>query len=221
MRIKIDLSDEFEQKCPEFRGKAVYAHVKNSAYSKGLWEEIEELTTVYRTRYTPDTVKEIAPIRATREAYRQCGKAPSRYRPSNEALCRRIVRGLPLYQIDTLVDLINVISLRYGYSIGGFDADKFRGDTLTLGIGKAGEPYEGIGRGMLNIECLPVYRDASGGVGTPTSDHERTKMDLNTTHFLALINGYDGAVGLQQAADDMIRLLKRYAAAKEIEQVDF
>ncbi|WP_035456852.1 B3/4 domain-containing protein [Phocaeicola abscessus] len=219
--MKIDLSDEFEQKCPEFRGKAVYAHVKNSAYSKGLWEEIEELTTVYRTRYTPDTVKEIAPIRATREAYRQCGKDPSRYRPSNEALCRRIVRGLPLYQIDTLVDLINVISLRYGYSIGGFDADKFRGDTLTLGIGKAGEPYEGIGRGMLNIECLPVYRDASGGVGTPTSDHERTKMDLNTTHFLALINGYDGAVGLQQAADDMIRLLKRYAAAKEIEQVDF
>ena len=89
MRIKIDLSDEFEQKCPEFRGKAVYAHVKNSAYSKGLWEEIEELTTVYRTRYTPDTVKEIAPIRATREAYRQCGKDPSRYRPSNEANSNR------------------------------------------------------------------------------------------------------------------------------------
>ena len=31
----------------------------------------------------------------------------------------------------------------YGYSIGGFDADKFEGDTLTLGVGKAGEPYEG------------------------------------------------------------------------------
>ena len=63
------------------------------------------------------------------------------------------------------------------YSIGGFDADKFVGDTLTLGVGRAGEPYEGIGRGLLNIEGLPVYRDAEGGVGTPTSDNERTKND--------------------------------------------
>ena len=58
--------------------------------------------------------------------------------------------------------------------------------------GKEGEPYEGIGRGPLNIAGLPVYRDAQGGVGTPTSDHERTKMTLGTTHLVVLINGYDG-----------------------------
>jgi hypothetical protein len=44
----------------------------------------------------------------------------------------------------------------------------------------------------LNIAGLPVYRDAQGGVGTPTSDHERTKMTLGTTHLVVLINGYDG-----------------------------
>ena len=66
------------------------------------------------------------------------------------------------------------------------------GDTLTLGIGREGEPYEGIGRGMLNIAGLPVYRDAQGGVGTPTSDNERTKMTIETTHLVVLINGYDG-----------------------------
>ena len=103
-----------------------------------------------------------------------------------------MLQGKELYQIDTLVDLINLASIAFGYSIGGFDADKFVGDTLTLGIGREGEPYEGIGRGMLNIAGLPVYRDALGGVGTPTSDNERTKITLGTTHLVVLINGYDG-----------------------------
>ena len=103
-----------------------------------------------------------------------------------------MLQGKELYQIDTLVDLVNLASIAFGYSIGGFDADKFVGDTLTLGVGREGEPYEGIGRGVINIAGLPVYRDAEGGVGTPTSDHERTKMTLGTTHLVVLINGYDG-----------------------------
>lgn len=89
---------------------------------------------------------------------------PGRYRPSAEALRRRLMRGIPLYQIDTLVDLINLVSLRTGHSIGGFDADKIQGNHLELGIGKAEEPFEGIGRGILNIEGLPVYRDSFGGI---------------------------------------------------------
>jgi DNA/RNA-binding domain of Phe-tRNA-synthetase-like protein len=117
-----------------------------------------------------------------------------------------------LYQIDTLVDLVNLASIAYGYSIGGFDADKFVGDTLTLGVGHEGEPYEGIGRGMLNIAGLPVYRDAEGGVGTPTSDHERTKMTLETTHLVVLINGYDGNEERVAANARFIQdLLRKYA----------
>ena len=103
-----------------------------------------------------------------------------------------MLQGKELYQIDTLVDLVNLASIAYGYSIGGFDADKFVGSDLVLGVGREGEPYEGIGRGPLNIAGLPVYRDALGGVGTPTSDHERTKITLQTTHLVVLINGYDG-----------------------------
>ena len=122
---------------------------------------------------------------------------------------------MKLYQIDTLVDLINLVSLRTGYSIGGFDADKIVGTTLTLGIVQANEPFEGIGRGVLNIEGLPVYRDEQGGIGTPTSDNERTKMGVETTHILAVINGYSGSEGLQEAAEMTLRLLERYASATE------
>lgn len=219
--MKIIVSEEIRNACPQFAGIAIAATVRNTAYSEALWQKIEEFTSLYREQYTVDSIKEMATIRATREAYKKCGKDPSRYRPSGEALCRRILRGLPLYQVDTLVDLINVVSIRYGYSIGGFDADKFEGDTLTLGIGKAGEPYEGIGRGPLNIEGMPVYRDAIGGVGTPTSDHERTKLSVETTRLLTIINGYNGKEGLQDAADYMVQLLEEFASATDVQRIEF
>ena len=157
------------------------------------------------------------PIQATRQAYKRLGKDPNRYRPSSEALRRRILRGLPLYKVDTLVDLINLVSIRSGYSIGGFDADKIAGGSLVLGVGREGEIYHGIGRGELNIAGLPVYRDAVGGVGTPTSDEERTKIGLDTTHLLMIINGYSGLEGLEAAGKYAVGLLSKYVSAINME----
>ena len=190
--MKVIVSKEIENVCPGFVGAAVEANVTNTPYSAELWKEIRALGEHYKQTLTTESLKQMSGIAATRRVYKACGKDPSRYRPASEALIRRILQGKELYQIDTLVDLINLASIRFGYSIGGFDADKFVGDTLTLGVGRKDEPYEGIGRGVINIEGLPVYRDEEGGVGTPTSDHERTKITLATTHMLVLINGYDG-----------------------------
>ena len=64
---------------------------------------------------------------------------------------------------------------------------------------------------MLNIAGLPVYRDGLGGVGTPTSDHERTKISMETTHLLVLINGYDGNEAQVRANAEYIQeLLRRH-----------
>ena len=213
--MNISVSNELKSLCPEFKGAAVEAWVTNTPYNEGLWQEINSFTEELRAESDVDACKEQYAIAATRIAYRRCGKDPSRYRPSAEALRRRLLRGMQLYQIDTLVDIINLVSLRSGFSIGGFDADKIQGNQLVLGIGREGEPYEGIGRGVLNIEGLPVYRDAIGGIGTPTSDHERTKMDLGTIHLLAIINGYSGELGLQEAAKFTLDLLRKYANMTE------
>lgn len=190
--MKVIVSNEIESVCPSFIGAAVEAQVVNSDYCQPLWDEIHALEDKFRKELTTESLKQLPGIAATRRVYKACGKDPSRYRPASEQLIRRMLQGKELYQIDTLVDLVNLASIAFGYSIGGFDADKFAGDTLTLGIGREGEPYEGIGRGIINIAGLPVYRDAEGGVGTPTSDNERTKMTLGTTHLAVLINGYDG-----------------------------
>lgn len=210
--MHIIVSQEIESVCPEFVGAAVEAMVVNTPYSKELWDEIHALEDRFREELTTESLKDLPSIAATRRVYKACGKDPSRYRPASEQLIRRMLQGKELYQIDTLVDLINLASIAYGYSIGGFDADKFVGDTLTLGVGREGEPYEGIGRGMLNIAGLPVYRDAEGGVGTPTSDHERTKITLGTTHLVVLINGYDGNEQRVTANAQFIQdLLRKYA----------
>lgn len=215
--MNIIVTDKISAVCPEFVGAAVEAHVQNTTFCPELWDEINALCEDYRSRFTTVSIKEMAAIEATRRVYRACGKDPSRYRPAAEALIRRVVQGKELYQIDTLVDLINLASMKYGYSIGGFDADKFVGDTLALGVGEPGEPYEGIGRGMLNIEGMPVYRDQKGGVDTPTSDNERTKIDITTTHVLVLINGYDGNTETVSANADFVKsLLERYAGASDV-----
>lgn len=212
--MKILVSQEIETVCPGFVGAAVEADATNSAHSDALWAEIDARCAEFRLKLTTESLKQIPSIEGTRRVYRACGKDPSRYRPSGEALVRRVLQGKQLYQIDTLVDLVNLASMAYGYSIGGFDADKFCGDTLTLGVGREGEPYEGIGRGQLNIAGLPVYRDAKGGVGTPTSDNERTKMTLETTHILFLVNGYDGnRSNVEACAAYLQELLRRYAGS--------
>ena len=209
--MKVIVSQEIEQVCPEFVGACVDAMVVNTPYSNELWKEIETLCNKFRNELTTESLKEITSIAATRRIYRVCGKDPSRYRPASEALIRRVLQGKELYQLNTLVDLVNLASIAYGYSIGGFDADKFEGDTLTLGIGREGEPYEGIGRGTINIQGLPVYRDAKGGVGTPTSDNERTKITDETQHLVVLINGYDGnEQRVMENAEYIQALLRKY-----------
>lgn len=218
--IHVSISEEIAKECPELHIAVVQCDVVNTASDEQLWKEITEVETLVRCSCKLEEINKFPPIRATRQVYKRLGKDPNRYRPSAEALRRRILRELPLYKIDTLVDIINLLSIRSGYSIGGFDAGKIDGN-LVLGVGQEGELYHGIGRGELNIAGLPVYRDNQGGVGTPTSDEERTKIDIHTGKLLMIINGYSGANGLREAVSYGVDLLSRYVSATnfEIEEI--
>ncbi|MBP7938570.1 MAG: hypothetical protein KAZ35_00305, partial [Parabacteroides sp.] len=175
--MNISVSEQIYQACPRLHLGIISCDVVNTSSHEALWEEIAAKEESLRLSMRMEEIARRIPIYETRQAYKKLGKDPNRYRPSAEALCRRILKGYPLYKIDTLVDLINLVSIHTGYSIGGFDAGKIKGD-LILGVGQADELFNGIGRGPLNIEGLPVYRDEQGGIGTPTSDEERTKIDL-------------------------------------------
>ena len=208
--MKITISNRIHDNFQKLNLAVITCGVKNSETSPGLWNEIEAGVQRISLMYTLDEINKRAEIAATRNAYKLLGKDPNRYRPSAEALCRRIVRGIPIYKVSTLVDIINLVSIRSGFSIGGFDIAKIQGD-IELGVGTKQDEFEAIGRGMLNVEDLPIYRDNTGGIGTPTSDCERTKISGDTTQLLMIINGYSGTIGLEDAVNHAHDLLVKYA----------
>jgi DNA/RNA-binding domain of Phe-tRNA-synthetase-like protein len=135
---------------------------------------------------------------------------------SAEALLRRVVQGKGLYRVNNVVDLLNLVSVSTGFSIGGYDAEKIAGE-VVFGIGRENEPYEGIGRGELNIESLPAFRDNLGAFGTPTSDSVRTSVTWNTKRFLMIIIDFGALPELEDATELAVNLLKKYAGATNME----
>lgn len=217
MLPKIIIDERIKKACPGMRVGLIRAKVTNCETSPELWAEIEREAEAVIAKYELLEINKRPAVAQTRALYRALGKDPNRYRVASEALCRRVIRGLGLYRIDTLVDLINLVSMKSGYPISGLDADKLVGDTLTMGVGEEGEDYNGIGRGLLNISGMPVYRDEVSGVATPTSDEERTKITLDTCTLQMNINGFGEEMPMEETVAWSVELLRKYAGATEVE----
>ncbi len=141
-------------------------------------------------------------IASIRAAFKVCGKDPSRYRPSSEALTRRAIAGKGLYLVNNVVDCSNLVSLMTGIPVGCYDAAKIEGD-IRLTIGEAGEEYTGIGRGKINLEGLPVMHDSIGPFGTPFSDSARTNIDEATTKITFVLYGLNIDIAHVEAAAEI------------------
>lgn len=215
--MKIDIDRRILAVCPNVQIGLLSADVVNCETNDALWQEIENEAARIAATYQLLEINQRPAIAATRKLYKSLGKDPGRYRVSSEALCRRIIRGLGLYRLTSLIDIVNLVSIKSGYAISGLDAGKLVGDTLIMGVGEKDEQYCGIGRGLLNIEGLPVYRDAQGPVATPTSDEERTKFTLDTSKVQININAFAPEMPVDEALNWLASLLERYAQATNIE----
>lgn len=219
--IDIFIDQRILDVCPSMEVGTISANVVNVNTSDELWQEIEIEAQAIKNSYELLEINNRPSIAATRKLYKALGKDPGRYRVASEALCRRIVRGLGLYRLTALIDIVNLVSLKSGYPISGLDADKLVGNSLTMGVGEKDEQYFGIGRGLLNIEGMPVYRDARGGVATPTSDEERTKFTLDTQRVQININAFAPEMPLVETINWTVSLLEKYAKASNIETFVF
>lgn len=212
----ISIAEDLADCCPDIYLSCIECDVRVEAFRPDLWQLIDVHCADIAGRLEVEGIKQISAIASSRQAYKACGKDPARYRLSAEALLRRVVSGKGLYQINNVVDLLNLVSISSGFSIGGYDANRIVGN-VVMGIGKAGEPYEGLGRGELNIEGMPVLRDRMGAFGTPTSDSERTGVRETTRRFLMVIISYQGVHTLHDASQMAVRLLSEYASANNFE----
>jgi len=213
----ICINAELKSRCPKLKLGCIIADVTVAESDIGLTAEINKRIETIRQSTIIDEISKIPAIEASRKAYKACGKDPARYRLSAEALLRRVVSGKGLYEINNVVDQLNLVSITSGFSIGGYDADQIQGD-VSFGIGKADEPYSGIGRGALNIENLPVFRDQLGAFGSPTSDSQRTEVTSQTRNFLMILIDFGSAPHLEEAKQLAILFLKKYCMATNINE---
>ena len=192
------------------------ADLVNSESNPEIWKLLTARCDEIAGTMDEESIRRVPGISAGKQAYRHLGKDPNRYRLSAEALMRRAAKGKGLYSISSAVDALNLASLSSGITIGGFDADKIHGD-IELGIGQTGEEFIAIGRGPLNVERLPVYRDKLGVIGNPTSDSERTQITLETKNVLMLITGFYGNDGISPVLHQLKSLLMNYCNSKVCE----
>lgn len=212
----ITISSLLASKVPGLELSCIECDINFEKKNDVLWKEIEEKIKELNSILEIPQISQLPGIAASRKAYKACRKDPARYRLSAEALLRRVLKRGEIYQVNNVVDLLNLVSISTGFSIGGYDAGTIRGD-VEFGIGKDNEPYEGIGRGELNIEFMPVFRDEKGAFGTPTSDSVRTCVTEKTTRFLMIIICYAPSAELNSATEMACDLLKKYASADNFE----
>lgn len=212
----IQIHTEIKEKCPLVRLGAIFCQVKIEEDNSAIWTDILAVQEVLKSTTKIEEVSQHPVNSQTRDAYRSCGKKPGRYRPSAEALMRRVLQGKDLYRINNVVDMINMVSIETGFSIGGYDVDKIEGN-IELGIGKENEPYVGLGRGTLNIHKLPRFKDDLGAFGSPTSDSERTGVSASTQNFLMIFLDFGKNEALESAMDRAKEALLNYCSATNIE----
>jgi DNA/RNA-binding domain of Phe-tRNA-synthetase-like protein len=173
-----------------------------------LNKEVERVEKLTLDNYRNETLE------ASRAIYKALGKDPSRYRISSDSLFRRVIKKKGVYYVNNVVDINNIISMRTLWSVGAYDLEKIEGD-IVYGVGND-EIYEGIGRGILNIDKLPVLIDQKGPFGSATSDSLRTMVTEDTKKILMVIHAFGDGQGLEASLNDMKNYLEKYASGENV-----
>jgi len=154
-------------------------------------------------------------VAALRALFRAAGCDPTRYRPSSEALLRRVLKGEDLPAIHPLVDLNNCLSVTLAVPCcvvaeGSFTAP------VVLRAGRSGESYESL-RGAFNLEGKPLLADAAGAFGTPITDSQRVKVTADTDRAWMVAYLPRGVVA-PEAAWEVLDGLLAVAAVAAVEE---
>lgn len=123
---------------------------------------------------------------AVRTMYKKVGIDPTKTRPSNEALLRRVRKGDAIPRINSAVDVVNWCSLEFQLPYGLYDFSKVSGP-VKMRLGAEGEKYAGIRKDEVNVGGRITVADDIGAFGNPTSDSARTMVTPATTELLVIV----------------------------------
>lgn len=156
-----------------------------AASSDALRKIYDEVANAAGERFADTPIGEHPVAGGVRRLFKSAGIDPSRYRPSGEALVRRIRKGHALYHINCIVDINNICSVESLFPLGAYDREHIVGD-VNIRLGRSDEIYRGIGK-EINIAGKLVSVDREGAFGSPIADSERTKISEDTREVLILL----------------------------------
>lgn len=174
-----------------------------------IWNELLQPLINQIEQDQVESIRQDPRIMATKKIYKHYGKDPARFRPSSESLWRRLVQQKGLYQINSLVDLNNYLSLLYKLPFGVYDAAKLS-LPIELTIGEAGMSYLGIGKAAINLEGALVLKDQLGCFGGPTSDSSRGMISSDTQRALLIGYVFDKDTQLAEIQQTISQLIPDY-----------
>jgi len=213
--MKLSIDAALRKKCPSVALGLVTAEVRTGDSPLELLGELYSCEATVLKSVDPRAMLDAPAISATRAGYRALGKDPARYRGSAEALLRRLISGKHFPNINCVVDIINLVSVESRLPIGLYDLAAVQGD-VVFRAGRKGETYKGIGKFDLNLEDLPVFADAAGPHGSPTSDSERTMVTSSTERAAAILISFGGQQPLDAWCRRMSALFEKYAGGREL-----
>jgi DNA/RNA-binding domain of Phe-tRNA-synthetase-like protein len=152
-------------------------------------------------------------VAALRKLFRAAGCDPTRYRPSSEALLRRILKGGELPAISPLVDLNNCLSLALAVPCCVMAAAEVS-SPYVLRAGAPGEDYESL-KGPFNLEGKPLLVDRHGPCDAPITGSRRVMIG-DKTQQAWLVAYLPGAVLTPRQAGEVLDGLLRRAPIASI-----
>lgn len=184
----------------------LFAHLERLA---GAGEELAALrqATVGRVRGSLQiaNLADQPAVAALRRLFRDAGCDPTRYRPSSEALLRRVLKGGDLPAINPLVDINNCLSLELAVPCCVMAEDAIE-PPYVLRPGRPGESYESL-KGPFNLEGKPLLVDGIGPCDAPITGSQRVKIGADTERAWLVAYLPTGVVAAEKARETVGRLL--------------
>lgn len=185
--ISISISSKVQQKVPDFKiGVLAYYDIvveDSPQMLRGRLDYFQEELTV---SLEEKSYTDIPGLHEWRKVFKALGTDPSRYRPSAEALYRRVKKGDKLPPIHSAVDMNNYFSLKHEIPLGIYDLGRLE-ELIEVRIGHESDSYAGINGKQMNMEGKLLSADTNGAFGSPIVDSKRTMVTEETTNALQLV----------------------------------
>lgn len=179
--------------------------------------EAEQRAVLERLGDTP--LSEVPSLAAWRRAFRAFSVDPTAYRSAAEALLRRLTKQGSIPSINTLVDIGNLVSIRYGLPVAMFDLASISGG-LTVRFANGDESFTDLGSGATERPepGEVIFIDAVGHVAARRwcwRQSAESASSESTTEILVTVEGHheDARPDVVAALADLDGLLGSFASA--------